>query len=133
MRLLVDANILFSALYDMDSTAGNLLFLAIDGEIELFSTEHIKDEMGRILEKKLGYSKGEIEGLVASLPIDWLERGIYEDVLDEARKVLSDESDASLLAGAAVLGCDVVSGDKKVLASRFWKVKVRRLREFKRV
>jgi len=133
MRLVVDANILFSALYDMDSTAGQLLFLAIDGKVELFSTDHIREEMRRILVAKLGYSKGEVEGLISSLPVDWLEPGIYQDELNEAKKVLSDEYDASLLAGASVLGCDVVSGDKEVLASRFRRVRVRRLREFKTV
>jgi predicted nucleic acid-binding protein len=133
MRFVVDADILFSALYDMDSTAGQLLFLAIDGKVELFSTDHIREEMRRILVAKLGYTKGEIEGLIASLPVDWLERGIYEDALVEAKKVLSDEFDASLLAGASVLGCDVVSGDKEVLAGRFRRVKVRRLREFKTI
>jgi predicted nucleic acid-binding protein len=133
MRLVVDANILFSALYDMDSTAGRLLFLAIDGGVELFSTEHVREEMTRILQKKLGYRSDEVDGLVASLPVDWLELGIYEDALADAKKVLSDDSDASLLAGASVLGCDVVSGDKEVLASRFRRVKVRRLREFKTV
>jgi predicted nucleic acid-binding protein len=133
MRLVVDANILYSALYDMDSTAGRLLFLAIDGGVELFSTDHIREEMRRILVAKLGYSRGEVEGLISSLPVDWLERGIYQDELDGAKKVLSDEYDASLLAGASVLGCDVVSGDKEVLAGRFRRVKVRRLREFKTV
>ncbi|MBM4249068.1 MAG: PIN domain-containing protein [Euryarchaeota archaeon] len=131
MRLVLDANILFSALYDMDSTAGRLLLLAIDGEVRLVSTEHVKEEMERILASKLGYSKDELGGLVAALPVDWIGRGIYEEELAEATRILADPADASLLACAAVLGCEVVSGDREVLASKFRKVKVRRLREFK--
>jgi len=131
MRLVVDANILFSALYDMDSTAGGLLFLAIEEQLELFSSEHVKKEMRRILMAKLGYSEREVDELVSALPVEWLEEGLYEDAMGEAMAILQDEADASLLACASVLACDVVSGDKMVLAGKFRKVRVRRLREFK--
>jgi len=129
MRLVVDANIHFSALYNMDSTAGRLLFLATEEQVELFSTEHVKKEMMRILPAKLGYSGDEMEGLMAALPVEWLEREIYEEAMAEATAIVRDEADASLLACASVLGCDVVTGDKRVLASKFRNVKVRRLRE----
>ena len=131
MKLVVDTNILFSALYDMDSSAGKLLFLSIDGGARLVSTEHIKDELRRILVSKLGYSKDEVVGLIAALAVEWMERGIYDGELREASKVLDDPADASLLACAAFLGADVVTGDKEVLAARFRKVRVRRLKESK--
>jgi len=131
MRLVVDANILFSALYDMDSTAGGLLFLAIEEQLELFSSEHVKKEMRRILVAKLGYSEREVDELISALPVEWLEEGLYEDAMGEAMATLQDEADASLLACASVLACDVVSGDKMVLASKFRKVRVRRLRDFR--
>jgi predicted nucleic acid-binding protein len=131
MRLVVDANILFSALYNMDSTAGQLLFLAIDEQVQLFSTEHVKDEMRTILVSKLGYSNDEVGALIASLPVEWMDSGIYGEELKDAARILDDAADASLMAVATVLGCDVVTGDKKILAAKFGKVKVRRLREFK--
>jgi predicted nucleic acid-binding protein len=131
MRLVVDANILFSALYDMDSTAGRLLFLAIDDLVQLFSTEHVKEEMETILVGKLGYARDEVGELIASLPVEWIECGIYSEELKEASRILDDAADASLLAVATVLGCDVVTGDNEILAAKFHKVNVRRLREFK--
>ena len=131
MRLVVDANIIFSALYDMDSTAGRLLMLAAQENVSLFSTEHIKNEMRRILVNKLGYSEGEMDGLLAALPVEWIEKDLYDELVEEARAVVPDEADASLLACAAVMGCDAVSGDKRILAGKFRKVKVRRLREFR--
>ena len=131
MRLVVDANILFSALYDMDSTAGGLLFLAIEEQLELFSSEHVKKEMRRILVAKLGYSEREVDELISALPVEWLEEGLYEDAMGEAMATLQDEADASLLACASVLACDVVSGDKTVLAGKFRTVRVRRLRDFR--
>ena len=131
MRLVVDANIIFSALYDMDSTAGRLLYLAIDCDVQLFSTEHIKNEMRRILVAKLGYSEDDIDGLIAALPVEWVESELYAEALEPARRAIHDEADASLLACASVMVCDAVTGDKRVLASKFWNVKVRRLREFK--
>jgi len=76
-----------------------------------------------------------MDGLVASLPVERMERGIYEEELEEeleeASGILDDEADVSLLASAAVLGCDIMTGDRKVLASRFRKVKFCNLKEFR--
>ena len=128
MKYVVDANVLFSALYDMDSNAGRLLLMAIEGNVELVSTEHVQSEMRDILASKLGYSREEVEEALRALPVEWMERGIYEDVLPESLRVLSDEADASLLACALTLDCEVVTGDKEVLSNKFRGVKVRKLR-----
>ena len=129
MKYVVDANIIFSALYNMDSNAGELLFLAIEGDVELISPEHIRVELQRVLVQKLGYAPDEVESVVKALPVEWIERALYEEFLEEAKKLLEDEADASLLACAQAFRCDAVTGDRKVLESRFKGVKIKRLRE----
>ncbi len=129
MKYVVDANIIFSALYDMSSNAGELLVLAIEKEVELFSTEHVRKELQEILVEKLDYSPSGVDTVMKSLPVEWLERGIYEDNMQDALEILTDEADASLLACGAVMRCDVITGDKKVLSSRFKNVKVSGLRD----
>jgi len=129
MRYVVDTNVIFSALYDMSSNAGELLFLAIEKELELFSTEHVCEELRDILIEKLGYSVNGIDALMKALPVEWVEREIYEDNMQKALEVLSDEADASLLACGAAMRCEVITGDRKVLSSRFKNVKVRTLRD----
>jgi predicted nucleic acid-binding protein len=129
MILVVDANVLFSALYDMDSNAGRLLLRAIAGDVKLYSTEHVMVEMLDILVRKLDYSEDDVDEAVKALPIEWVDTEIYSEELNAAKKVLKDEYDASLLACAALLGCDVVTGDKAVLAAKFANVRVRRLKD----
>jgi predicted nucleic acid-binding protein len=129
MRYVVDANILFSALYEMRSNAGDLLHMAIEDKVELFSSEHVMNEMLDVLVRKLGYTKDQAGMAVGALPVRWVEREIYMETLGTAMAVLKDEADASLIACAAILRCDVISGDKQVLAAKFRNVKVRRLKD----
>ncbi|MEW5761208.1 MAG: PIN domain-containing protein [Candidatus Thermoplasmatota archaeon] len=129
MKYIIDTNILFSALYDMDSNAGKLLMLAIEGDIKLLSTEDIKSEMKEILVKKLNYSQSEVDELIKALPIEWIERGIYDDAMEGALKLLPDEADASLIACASLFHCVILTGDKKILSTKFKKVRVQKLRD----
>ena len=129
MIFVVDANVLLSALYDMDSNAGWLLLKAIAGEVKLYSTEQVMVEMLDILVRKLDYTEDEVDDAMKALPVEWVDAEVYADELKSAKKVLKDEYDASLLACAALLGCDVVTGDKAVLAARFANVRVRPLKD----
>jgi predicted nucleic acid-binding protein len=129
MMYVVDANVLFSALYDMDSNAGRLLLRAVEGTVKLYSTEHVMVEMLDILVRKLDYSEDDVDEAVNALPVEWVEAEVYAEELKAAKRVLRDEYDASLLACAALLGCDVVSGDKAVLAARFGSVRALRLKD----
>jgi predicted nucleic acid-binding protein len=129
MMLVVDANVLFSALYDMDSNAGRLLLRAVEGQVKLYSTEHVMVEMLDILVRKLDYTEEDMDEAVRALSVEWVDADVYADELEDAKGSLKDEYDASLLACAALLGCDVVSGDKAVLAARFGNVRVLRLKD----
>ncbi len=129
MMFVIDANVLFSALDDMDSNAGRLLLKAISGDVKLYSTEHVMVEMLDILVRKLDYSEDDVDEAVKALPVEWVDSEVYAYELKAAKGILKDEYDASLFACAALLGCDVLTGDKAVLAAMFRDVKVLKLKD----
>ena len=110
MKLVIDTNIIFSALYNPHSKAGGIILFAIEGKIELYAPESVKSELTKILEKKLDYEKEEIEETVISLPITWIEKGIYEKYKEEFD--LKDENDRSVAACCLILNCALLTGDK---------------------
>jgi putative PIN family toxin of toxin-antitoxin system len=123
-RIVIDANVLFSALYDPASTCGAIVMLAIEGEIELVSPESVRREMERILGKKLGYSGAQAEAALAALPVEWIEEAAYAPKLAEAQPIVRDATDAPLVALALALGAEIVSGDKDLHALKTRKVTV---------
>lgn len=123
-RVCIDANVLFSALYDPASTCGSIVMLAIEGEIDLVAPESVRREMARVLAKKLGYSGAEAEAAIAALPVEWIEEAAYAPKLAEAKPLVRDATDAPLVALALALDVDVVSGDKDLHALKTRKVKV---------
>lgn len=112
MRLVIDTNVLFSALYDPDTPPGRIVMLAIEGELQLFAPDTVRTELERALVGKLGYTPEEWRRTLVALPVEWMEARIYEDRLAEAREAIRDASDAPIIALALAIGADVVSGDK---------------------
>jgi len=45
VRVVIDTNVIFSALYNLKSNAGRLLLLAIEDKIELLSPNYVKEEL----------------------------------------------------------------------------------------
>jgi len=129
MRYLIDANILFSALYDLESNAGRLLTMAAEDKVVLISTQHVYLEMERITTAKLGFTREEAAEILKRLPVQWIERELYEDELKLALKAHPDEGDASLLACANLINCEIITGDKKLLGTKYRKVALRKLKE----
>jgi len=116
MNLIVDANILFSALYKPDSRAGALLMFSIEEKVSLLSTEHIYIEMMRICKQKLEYSDSEAWDVINHLPVEWIETEIYHERMSGSLILTSDEGDASLLALSSLTGYPIVTGDKGLLS-----------------
>ena len=110
MKFVIDTNIIFSALYNPHSKAGEIILFAIEGKIELYAPESVKSELTKILEKKLDYEKEEIEETITSLPITWIEKEIYEEYKEEFD--LRDENDRSVAACCLILNCALLTGDK---------------------
>ena len=126
MRFVLDTNVIFSGIYDMDSNAGKILFLATQGKVKLFSPEYVRSELAVILGKKLRFSKSEIEDIISSLPVKWIESELYSELEDKASSLISHKRDIPVLACALSLGVDIISGDK-----HFQKVKTRKIKIWK--
>jgi predicted nucleic acid-binding protein len=128
MNIVVDTNILFSALYDPSSDAGRLILFALERKVDLFAPESVKLELDQSLRKKLAYNEADARETIAALPVKWVERGVYDGAMGLAKGQLAHEADVPILACALVLGHDIVSGDKHLLSvkpkiARVWRLK----------
>ena len=126
MRFILDTNILFSGIYDLSSNAGRILLLAAEGKVELFSPVHVKDELTEILGEKLRFSVSDVNEIISSLPVKWIERELYSDSEANASSLISHKRDVPVLACALSLGVDIISGVK-----HFQKVKTKKIKIWK--
>ena len=126
MKFVLDTNIIFSGVYNLDSNAGKILLLATEGKIEIISPDHVKNELIEILEKKLRFSRDEVDEIISSLPINWIEEEIFIDEIERAGRMISHKRDVPVLACALSLGADIISGDK-----HFQKIKTRKIKIWK--
>ena len=129
MKYILDTNILFSGIYDLDSNAGIILLLAAEEKVELLSPQHVKDELSQILAKKLKFSNNEIAEIITSLPIQWIESEIYEENIEMADKLILHKKDVPILACALSLGVDIITGDKHFRDIKTKNIKVWKLKE----
>lgn len=109
--LVVDTNVLFSALYGPDSVPGRIVELGLEGAATLYAPEAVRDELERNLRGTLGYTGNEVEGTLQSLPVEWIEEPVYEPDLEVARRAIGDASDAPVVAAALTVDAPIVSGD----------------------
>ncbi|HMF34261.1 MAG TPA: PIN domain-containing protein [Candidatus Lokiarchaeia archaeon] len=112
MKCIIDTNVIFSALYNMESNSGDLLFLAINGAIELIAPETVKEELIRNLRNKLNYSEEEIEETIQALPITWIDSLVYDSFMKVAPEYIGHENDYPIIACALALNVDIVTGNK---------------------
>ncbi|MFQ6105776.1 MAG: putative toxin-antitoxin system toxin component, PIN family [Candidatus Hydrothermarchaeaceae archaeon] len=105
MLVVIDTNVIFSALYNLKSDAGRLLIFAVEGKINLASPTYVKGELERNLKEKLDYTDEELKETIKALPIEWKE-------VEKAVKLIRHDRDVPVLALAMHLGVGVVSGDK---------------------
>lgn len=112
LRVVVDTNIIFSALHGLKSNAGRLLIHAIEGRVELMGSEYIKGELERNLREKLDYGGEEFNETIKALPIKWIAAESYSMEMKKSEKLIKHGRDIPILALALHLKCDVVSGDE---------------------
>ncbi len=112
VEILVDSNVLFSALYKIASIPGLIVYLGILGRIKLLSPESIRDEIAQILKYKLSYSDEEIEFTLSAMSIEWIPQNIYVGEMDKFSHLVEDYQDRALLICAMQLNMPIVSGDK---------------------
>ena len=116
MQLVVDANILFSALIKDSETR----FLLLNTKLELFSPEFLLNEVkkhilsdGKVREKIL-LSDSEISEIISVLlaKIKVLDKESYSNFLNESLRLIEDEKDAPYLALSIKLCVPLWSEDK---------------------
>ena len=115
MDLVIDANVLFSALIK-DSFAYNLLF---SGSFHLFTPEYIFTELEKHKEellKKTERTDEEFSGLLEILKRRVIIVPLEELVpyVEEAEKLTPDPDDMAYFALALKLNCVIWSNDKKL-------------------
>jgi len=110
-ELVVDTNVLFSALYDPESPPGRIVEFALEGTVELYAPETVRAELRDVLVRKLDYTKDEWSETKQALPVEWIDEPVYEGEIEEARSAIADEDDAPVVAASLVTGAPVVSGD----------------------
>jgi uncharacterized protein len=114
LRVVLDPNVLVSALLSPDGTPARVLLAWIDGAFELVVSRKLIAELGRVLEyPKLATRIGEHE---AAELLDWLARAaISADDPPESPIAVSDKDDDYLVALASVESAILVSGDRALL------------------
>ncbi len=111
--LVIDTNILFSAMYNPKGTERKLLDETLDNiQIQLFAPEIFRDEICRTFTEKLDYPRRQAETIINNYEIILVEIGEYQEKLDEAKKLISHISDAPFVAVALHLNAPIWSGNK---------------------
>jgi len=116
MELIIDANVLVSALVKIYGKTYDLIF---NDRIRLFSTEFLLDEFeehkGEILVKS-GLSEFEFELFLSliSSRIEFIPYSEFQKFISGAEKITPDPDDTEYLALALKLNCAIWSNDKRL-------------------
>ena len=114
MELVVDANVLMSALIATEGITYDLMF---NDRIKLFSVEFLLEEIEKHKEEiltKSGLSENELELFLSliSSRIEFILYSEFEELVPEAEKITPDINDAEYFALALKLKCGIWSNDK---------------------
>lgn len=124
MRVVIDTNVIVSGLYDLDSPPGKILRAGAAGELLLCAPESVRKELMRVLKRALGYSGAELATTLEALPVEWIEAELYRPWLAESEGALRDPEDAPVLACGLALECDIVSGEKDLIAAKPRRIRI---------
>lgn len=115
MRLVVDANILFSALIKESMTKRILFNLFYELYSPIFVFKEFKKYKEEIL-SKTHRRKEEFYEVLENLKevISFIPEEEFEDYFEEAEKICPDPNDAIYFALALKLNCGIWSNDKKL-------------------
>lgn len=111
-RVIVDANVLYSALYKPEGVCGNIIQATIEGSCQLLSTDSVREKVRRNLIENLSLSEREEARLVLALPVEWVPREAHEHRINEAVLLLAHEADAPVLALSLATRLTILSGDR---------------------
>lgn len=110
LKVVIDTNVIFMALYNPDRKAAKVIELANKDKLRLFSPESVKVELSNVLKRELDFSDEQVDFIIKSLPITWVEKQIYEKALNKTK--VKHKPDKPIEALSLILDCEILSADK---------------------
>lgn len=107
-KIVIDTNIIFMSWYNPFGKCADVLRAANEGKIELFAPDSVREEIIRAL-KKHNILQEEIQEFLRNLPINWIERDIYENLLDRTK--VKHKADKPVESVSLMLDCGILSAD----------------------
>ena len=124
MRVLIDSNVLLSALFYPESKPAKALIHAADNH-ELILTDHNIAELRRIASEKFSERHADIELFLNELTFELITAP------EAPQKLINDPKDAPILNAAIIADIDVIiSGDKHFLELNIERPKVMKAAEY---
>ena len=116
MKLVIDANIILSALIAYNQTVVDLFF---SKELEILSPEYVLQEIEEHKEEileKTGYTSVDFDIILSLLysRIELVPFSVFERYISEAKAICPDPDDVEYFALALKLQCSIWSNDKKL-------------------
>jgi len=112
--LVIDSNILFSALYNPKGLERKIFNLIIEiEEIQLFAPDIFWEEIERNLVKKLDYHNDEVNEIVSKFNILKVGQKKYEKSIEKAELLIIHKEDVPFVAVSLFLNCPIWSGNEK--------------------
>ena len=110
LKIVVDTNVFFMALYNPEGKAGKLIKFANKNKIQLFAPDSVKIELIRVIKRELNFTEEEILKHIEKLPVVWIEKAVYESVLSKTK--VKHKADKPVEAVALILDCNVLSANR---------------------
>ena len=110
IKVVIDTNILFMAAYGRSEKAAKTIQLANRNKILLFAPDIVREELTRLLKRKMNLSGEEIAVIFEGLPITWIEKEFYQEALDKTK--VKHKADKPIEALASILDCGILTADK---------------------
>lgn len=116
MDLVVDANVIISALVSLSGKTSGLLF---SDNFNLYAPEFLLEEIkkhGEEIKSKSGLLQGNIELALTliSLNIKFIPFSEFEQFISESSEICPDPNDIEYFALALKIKCSIWSNDKKI-------------------
>jgi len=110
--IVVDTNIIFSAIYNKDGLERKILDIIIaSSKIQLFSPPIFWEEIQRTLKDKLDYPITEIDDFLSLFSIIKVPHKKFKHKIAKARELIDHKSDVPFVAVALYLNAPIWSGN----------------------
>ena len=118
MRVVLDTNVLISALLFPGGAPEMVYRLVLEGKVQLITSRILLGEFGRVLTAKFGWDAPRAEAAVVQL----IRLGTVVEPLEAVAEIAADPTDDRVLEAAATGSAQViVSGDRHLLSLGSWR------------